>query len=71
MRYIARKILSFIIPLTIICVCAHGVKYGFIPAHYYFVGGLAVFMSLMYFAKIIRRIIFFPINLLRKVLFRI
>lgn len=71
MRYIVRKILSFIIPLTIIGVCAHGVKYGFIPLHYYLVGGLAVFMSLMYFAKSIRRIIFFPINLLRKVLFRV
>ena len=70
MRYIIRKILSFILPLAIIVTCYQGITNGFVAEHYYTIGICAVLMASMYFAKLVRKIIFFPFNLLRKVLFR-
>lgn len=71
MRYIVRKILSFLLPVAILITCINGMVCGFATYHYYIVGFCGVFMALMACAKLIRKIIYFPINMLRKVLFRV
>ena len=70
MRYLARKFLSFVLPLIIVAICVHGATTGFTDPHYYGIGISAVLIALIWFGKIVRKIIFFPFNLLRKVLFR-
>ena len=70
MRYLARKFLSFVLPLIIGAVAIHGVMSQFTDAHMYAIGACILVLALLWFGKLVRRIIFFPINLLRRVLFR-
>lgn len=71
MKYIARKILSFLLPIVVIASVLHGLAFGFVTLHFYTIAGSAFLLSMIQFGKFIRRIIFFPINILRKVLFKL
>jgi uncharacterized membrane protein YvlD (DUF360 family) len=71
MQYIIRKILSAILPFLIIAVCIHGVLVEFTTSHFYIIGISALVLSLIRCGKTVRKIIYFPINLIRRVLFRL
>ena len=70
MKYIIRKMLSAILPAAIIVCTVHGIINGFTEFHFYVVGSCGIMMFLLFCGKVIRKIVFFPIKLIRKVLFR-
>ena len=71
MKYFIRKLFSTVLPFSIIPVCVHGILVEFTQYHFYIIGINAIILSLMYCDKIVRKIVYFPINLIRKVLFRL
>jgi hypothetical protein len=71
MKYLARKFLSIALPFVIVASCVHGVLVEFTSCHFYIIGIGAIALSLICCGKIVRKIIYFPINILRKVLFRL
>ena len=71
MKYIIRKFLSTTLPFLILAVCVHGVFVEFTASHFYTIGFSAIVLSMICCGTLIRKIIYFPINLIRKVLFHL
>jgi hypothetical protein len=71
MKYLVRKILSNTLPFLIIAVCVHGLLVEFTTPHCYIIGVSGIILWLIHCGKIVRKITYFPINLIRKVLFRL
>jgi uncharacterized membrane protein YuzA (DUF378 family) len=52
-------------------VCAHGLVVEFTTIHYYIIGISGIILWLIHCGKIVREITYLPINLIKKVLFRL
>lgn len=71
MRYLIRKLLSAVLPFIIIAICIHGILVEFTAMHFYIMGIFGLVLASIACGKMFRRIIYFPIRVVRKVLFHL